>query len=228
MERAFWSAQSLIWDTPADPSTHRTRVGALRDWIGSALRTPARILDLGCATGEISVGFADDGYEVTALDFSPRMLRRGRLRPGAHAVRFLEADLAAGVPPHLGTFHGVLLLGVLQCVPDPAALVSSAAAHLEPGGLLFVDVPGSPAPSREGPGSDGPLTRLLRRVKAGASRSAWVHRFDGSGLSAMVEAAGLMVEAPEVEGHRLRVVGRAPRPGIPGAAGRPGDGRVRG
>jgi len=208
IERGFWSLQSAIWDQPIEGGAHHERVEALLSWVGSGLRGPGRILDLGCATGEIAVRLAALGHQVCALDLSPRMLELARRRPGSETVRFVEADLALGLPESLGTFDAVLLLGLLQCVPSPQSVVREAAARLAPGGLLFVEV--KPSPEGGVVPSGGSLGgRALRAAKAKASRSAWVHRFDITTLASVLRAADLSVEVADGPAPWLRLIGRA-------------------
>lgn len=212
IERGFWSLQSAIWDQPIKGGVHHTRVEALLSWVGSGLQRRSRILDLGCATGEIAVRLAGLGHEVCALDLSPRMLELARRRPGSEAVRFMEADLAMGLPESLGTFDAVLLLGLLQCVPDPQRVVREAATHLAPGGVLFVEVKRSP--EREVvPSSAGGLSgRGLRAMKARASRSTWIHRFDITTVISMLTAADLAAEVANAPAPWLRLIGLSSNP----------------
>lgn len=194
IERGFWSLQSAIWDQPIKGGVHQNRVEALLSWVGSSLGRRDRVLDLGCATGEFAVRLASLGHEVCALDLSPRMLEFARRKSGCETVRFVQADLAKGLPESLGTFDAVLLFGVLQCVPDPKRVVDEAATHLARGGLLFVEVKKSPEREVVQSSGGGAKGWALRTTKAMGSRSAWVHRFDIPTLASMLTAAGLAAE----------------------------------
>jgi SAM-dependent methyltransferase len=59
--------------------------------------TRGRALDIGCADGSHAFLLAEHGYDVTGIDFSPRMieLARGR-RSGRHQPSFLEGEFLAG------------------------------------------------------------------------------------------------------------------------------------
>ena len=57
-----------------------------------------RVLDAGCGTGRHSLSLAKRGANVTAVDFSQRMLAKARLKPGLQDVEFLHHDLEMHLP----------------------------------------------------------------------------------------------------------------------------------
>ncbi|MGE0393579.1 MAG: class I SAM-dependent methyltransferase, partial [Vicinamibacterales bacterium] len=62
-----------------------TREAGLRPLERTLVRTffpppPARVLDLGCGAGRTTVGLADLGYQVIAIDLSEVLLREARSR----------------------------------------------------------------------------------------------------------------------------------------------------
>ena len=82
---------------------------------------PARVADLGCGTGSVSLLLAGAGHEVHGVDLSPRMvdLARGKAAAAALPVRFGVAD-AARPPLAPGSVDVVLARHVLWALPDPA------------------------------------------------------------------------------------------------------------
>ncbi len=103
--------------------------------IGRWIRPGDTLLELGCATGLMTASFAERGAVVTAVDHAPTYLERARAR-GLAQVTFVENDIVA-LNLNRQLRH-VVLANVAHEVPDPAALFATAAAHLEPGGLLHV------------------------------------------------------------------------------------------
>lgn len=112
---------------------------------------PAAVLDLGCGTGIDAVTLAQQGYRVTAIDWSPEMVRRTRERAvqtgldrvltvrhlGIHELERLSAtDFDAAYAD----------LGSLNCVPDLAMAAQSIATRLRPGGTLVASVIGRVCP----------------------------------------------------------------------------------
>ncbi len=79
-----WDAEAEHFDDEPD---HGLRDPAIREAWRVLLREhlpapPARIADLGCGTGSLSVLLADEGYAVDGVDFSPEMVRRARAKAG--------------------------------------------------------------------------------------------------------------------------------------------------
>lgn len=59
--------------------------------------TTGRALDIGCADGSHAFLLAEHGYEVTGIDFSPRMIELARdRRPGHAEPLFLEGEFLTG------------------------------------------------------------------------------------------------------------------------------------
>jgi len=117
-----------------------------------AFRPPARILELGCGTGEDAVRLARSGIEVVAVDASPRMIQVARQKAQAPdcggRIEFLclpMERLTAALEGQL--FDGVLSnFGALNCVPDLATLTADIAARLRPGAPLLWVVMGRYVP----------------------------------------------------------------------------------
>lgn len=118
-----------------------------RVWQRAAALFPpgARILELGCGTGEDAVHLARAGRRVVALDIAPEMIRLARLKAAAAGcagrVEFHERSIEAldGLPqrePFDGVFSN---FGAINCVAGLADLARVLAARLAPGArLLFV------------------------------------------------------------------------------------------
>jgi SAM-dependent methyltransferase len=56
---------------------------------------PCRVIELGCGSGINAVWLAQQGFEVTALDFTPLAIEKARQRAAAAGVpvRFVQADV---------------------------------------------------------------------------------------------------------------------------------------
>jgi SAM-dependent methyltransferase len=105
-----------------------------------------RLLDLCCGTGQLSLHFLDNGYQVTGIDLSPAMLEYARQNCAAYIVtgqaRFLQADAASyevdnPVDLVISTFDA------LNHLPDLAALrgcFQSTFSALRPGGVFIFDL----------------------------------------------------------------------------------------
>lgn len=137
---AAWDAQAEEFDQPADHGLHDPAVRqAWRELLVSHLpEPPARIADLGCGTGTLSVLLAEAGYEVDGLDFSARMVELAeRKADGIAGVRFVQAD-AFDPPLPQASYDVVLCRHVLWAMPDPAVALTQWLRLLTPAGRLVL------------------------------------------------------------------------------------------
>ncbi len=102
--------------------------------IGQTFRRGHKVLDLGCGTGEDALRLAARGVRVTAIDASPEMVRVARERGVSATVLPVER-----LKQLEGRFDGALSnFGVLNCVPDLAALRAPLSRLIRPGGTLAI------------------------------------------------------------------------------------------
>ena len=102
------------------------------------------VLDLGIGTGTLSARLCQDGYAVTGVDFSPRMLEIARERTGGKA-RLLAHDFHDGFPAALADerFDRIVCTYALHHLTDEEkpAFLRALTAHLtETGRVLIGDV----------------------------------------------------------------------------------------
>lgn len=140
--RELWDAEASTFDEApdhglGDPETRAAWRELLLEYLPP---TPARVADLGCGTGTLSVLLAEHGYEVYGVDISPEMITRARAKttPAPDlAVSFAIGD--ASDPDLLaGSFDVVLSRHVLWALPDPAAGLRRWCDLLKPDGRLLL------------------------------------------------------------------------------------------
>ncbi|GAA5123140.1 class I SAM-dependent methyltransferase [Pseudonocardia adelaidensis] len=138
--REAWDGEAERFDEQPDHGLADGRVRAA--WtavLQEALPAPAaRIVDLGCGTGSLSVLLAELGHTVQGVDLSPRMLERAAAKARRHGVHvdLIEGD--ASDPQVDGPFDVALSRHVLWALPDPAAVLDRWASLLLPGGRLVL------------------------------------------------------------------------------------------
>lgn len=107
------------------------------------------VLELGVGTGRLAIPLTRRGIVVDGIDASPAMLARLRAQPGGDAVGALEADLADFTLARRDYTVAVCAVSTLFMLThdEQRRCVRAAAAHLRPGGRLFVET-FRPDPSR--------------------------------------------------------------------------------
>jgi 2-polyprenyl-3-methyl-5-hydroxy-6-metoxy-1,4-benzoquinol methylase len=139
--RDYWEAQATGFDAEPDhglrdPSVRRAWRALLREHLPAA---PARVADLGCGTGTLSVLLAEDGHEVHGVDLAEAMLAAARAKASAAGVpaTFAQGD-AADPPLAPRGFDVVLSRHVLWALPDPSAALARWVSLLRPGGRMLL------------------------------------------------------------------------------------------
>lgn len=148
---------------------------------------PRRALDIGCGTGELLRVLEKGGWEAVgtepAADIADVGRANGRHIENMTAASYLERWGAGGWAP----FGGIMLLNVLEHVPDPAALLLAAAKALVSRGRIVVRVPND----------FNPLQKAAQRVLGG--KPWWimvpdhVNYFDHASISGLLERTGFDV-----------------------------------
>ena len=143
--RAFYDALPFNFYGGAEAaaaSVRRNPLSAYPD-LEALLEEPevARVLELGCGAGWAANAMAlHHGKQVTGVDFTPRALERARAVAAdlgiAARVTFTQADILA--LDLAETFDLVVSIGALHHTADCRAAFARAAAHVAPGGFLFV------------------------------------------------------------------------------------------
>ena len=107
-----------------------------------AIPADARIVEIGCGTGQMSLYLARANRVIVAADISHAALMLGHAaarRFGIRSVKFVQTDLhCAGLTP--GSFDVVFSAGVLHHAPAPAEAFRRVAQLARPGGVVIVGV----------------------------------------------------------------------------------------
>jgi len=125
-------------------STFRARAGRSRfaQLLDRAIPGDARIAEIGCGTGQMSLYLARADRVVIGTDVSRSSLLLGaaaRGRFGIPRVHFVETDLhRSALKP--GTFDVVYSSGVLHHTPNPPAAFAHVARLARHGGIVIVGV----------------------------------------------------------------------------------------
>jgi len=108
--------------------------------LDAAIPSDARVVDVGCGTGQMTLYLARAQRSVTGADLARPSLQlaiAAARRFGLERVRFVETDLQlSGLRE--GAFDVVYSSGVLHHTPDPRASFARVAKLARPGGMIIV------------------------------------------------------------------------------------------
>ncbi|MCC7418354.1 MAG: class I SAM-dependent methyltransferase [Acidobacteria bacterium] len=96
-----------------------------------------RVLDVGCGRGEMLDAFRRRGWQTVGIEPGREYADQARAR----GLEVRETVLTDEIAASLGSFDAVLLVHVLEHLPDPLATVQTARRLLRPGGILYCEVP---------------------------------------------------------------------------------------
>ena len=173
MDRCDWNARYAATDLLWSAGPNRFVAEELEG------RTPqGRALDLACGEGRNAIWLAEQGWRVTAVDFSDVAIERARKLAESRGVdvEWLCADLASYEPP-AGAFQLILISYLQLPETELRRVLARAAAALVPAGELLmigharrnlsegVGGPQDPAMLWTPDGIDGALRALGLRVE---------------------------------------------------------------
>jgi SAM-dependent methyltransferase len=141
--RAFYTAAPFPGYPPRDSlESLRARAGRseFARLLDRAIPGDARVVEIGCGTGQMSLFLATADRVVVGADLTRASLELGAAaaaRFGLENVRFVETDLRR---PGLreGAFDVVYCSGVLHHTPDPGASFAALARLARPGGIVVL------------------------------------------------------------------------------------------
>lgn len=124
----------------------RVVVFARRWFRNECLSRKPRILDVGSGLCVFLYLMKQEGWNCTALDPDPRMVRHAQKTVGVPAVcgDFMKTD-------NLGTFDAITFNKVLEHVADPVAMLARSRRFLRRGGFVYLEVPDGEAAAGDGP-----------------------------------------------------------------------------
>lgn len=185
-------------------------------WLALADHEPGPVVEWGAGTGRIAAPLAEAGHDVTAVEVSGAMVERGRGK--STAVEWTVGDMRNA---KLGRSFGlaVCAFNSFLCLPsvdDALAFLRNAREHLEPGGLLGIEVSAF-SPEELAEDSGGPA---LRHDFTRETPDGWLDRFSVSRYDAASQVMGMrlfyelygesgILESRRAHDLRIRIVGHA-------------------
>lgn len=138
--RAYWAERSKTFDQSFAHGIAKGR--EFQAWADEIARhlpiTAAKVLELGCGTGEVSGVILSLGHQLTGLDFTQEMLSLAKAKHAHHPqARFILADAQNTMEP-TDCYDGVIARHLSWTLTEPASAYADWLRVLRPGGRLVL------------------------------------------------------------------------------------------
>lgn len=103
------------------------------------LNDKCTILDVGCGTGTLALLLAENGHELTGIDFAPQMVAEAK-RKAKTLGRDITFDLQDAAAPNFTplSFDVIICRQVLWTLPDAKSALNNWENLLKPGGIMLI------------------------------------------------------------------------------------------
>ena len=139
--RHVWDEEAASFDEQPDhgmaqPDTEKAWESLLDQWL---TKPKAKIIDIGCGTGSISVLLAQAGYTVVGIDYSPKMIELARAKAEQRNV-VIDFRVMDAAQPEVakGKFDYIVCRHILWTLPEPKEVLKRWADLLTPAGEMFL------------------------------------------------------------------------------------------
>jgi SAM-dependent methyltransferase len=176
---------------------HSKEVLQVRDYASTrrflAARYPkrGRLLEVGSSFGYLLASFREDGWQVLGVEPNAGLNR--------HAQRELKLDVVSAILPEANiessSMDVVLMMHVIEHVPDPAATLEEIFRILRPGGTLVMETPIY----------DSLMFKLLGRRERSVSCEGHIYFFTSRTLAQISAKAGFEVLRADRVGRSMNL-----------------------
>jgi len=178
----FWSRRASGYDARLrqDGTAYDNRIETALSFLGK----DDKVLDIGCATGEIGLDLAPRIAHYDGCDPADGMIeiaKKKALERRVPTVSFRSTN-AFDQAFEAGTYDAVLIFSVLHLVPDAEALLDRARELLRPKGVLIVETPCL--------GEQSAVKRLMVQLLTAPIKGLSIRSLGYSEVESLVSAAG--------------------------------------
>jgi 2-polyprenyl-3-methyl-5-hydroxy-6-metoxy-1,4-benzoquinol methylase len=162
-----------------------------RAYLREAHPKRGRLLEIGCSMGFLLAKFRDDGWDVEGIEPN-----RGfcEFIGEHHGIKASPIILEEEKRP-ANAFDAVVMLHVIEHVPNPLGTLKEIYRVMKPGGTLVLETPRY----------DSLMFKLLRHRERSVSCDGHIYFFTTNSLSALCRKAGFEVEAVNYVGRSLNL-----------------------
>ncbi len=140
LQKFYWNLHSRTWDNYLVTTNYAKEIENIVNFISSKnLTTSPKLLDIGCATGNYSISFANKNFDITGIDYSPSMINKAKKKAaklGFNNIQFLVANLNYPLPFSNNKFNIVIAAHILHGVPNLSFCIGEIKRVLNNDGFL--------------------------------------------------------------------------------------------
>lgn len=150
-----------------------------------------RLLEIGCGMGFLLAKFRDDGWQAEGIEPN-----RGycELIQEYHGIKASPTILEEAAEP-ANSFDVIVMLHVIEHVPDPLGTLKEIHRVLKPGGALILETPRY----------DSLMFKLMRHRERSVSCDGHIYFFTTKTLTEMCRKAGFEVDSVKYVGRSLNL-----------------------
>ena len=133
----FWDRVAVVYDVFVNVINRRTHQ-KLKMIVSALIEPDDTVLECACGTGLLSAVIAAKCRQLTATDFSRKMLKKAEKNCAAfHNIAFAQADITALSYPD-GGFDKVVAGNVIHLLGNPLTALSELNRVCKDGGMLII------------------------------------------------------------------------------------------
>ena len=133
----FWDRVAGVYDVFVNVINRRTH-RKLKELVCALMESDDTVLECACGTGLLSAVIAPKCRQLTATDYSEKMLKKAKKNcAGFHNIEFSKADITALSYPD-GSFDKVVAGNVIHLLDNPLTALYELNRVCKDGGMLIV------------------------------------------------------------------------------------------
>ena len=133
----FWDRVAGVYDVFVNVINRRTH-RRLKEIVSDLIEPDDTVLECACGTGLLSAVIAEKCRQLTATDFSEKMLKKAEKNCRAFRnITYNQADITA-LPFADGSFDKVVAGNVIHLLDNPLAAISELNRVCKDGGMLII------------------------------------------------------------------------------------------